>query len=377
VLYAGVAVFVLLGWFTAESIAVAWRTRANEASAEAVLDLVGERTAPRPSAAPGAMAWLRRQLDRYESHIDDPRRAAVYRSLVAPSARVPDALAEVAGALSPANPAMPQVQVTLSAPLGGGAGASVRRERLATVGDRTVVVTRRAALDADAGGDSESNRLVKAIVPGLAVASAAISTAMDLHPLPDVPDAAPPRPVRVYAVAEDGTLVSLPFERGPSTDAALAAEAAVLSGRPGLPSFAPEEFFFHFDPAAAPAPASYSGFYLDLGGRGLVSTITLPLALPDGRRAVEAIDLAFDIDWAALAAGVAPPVAGAAVSVPNASAATWTTLDAAAGPIASAPLREAIRALAEEERRSGVREDPAPLRHAIVPTGGAVAAFQV
>lgn len=376
-LYAGVAVFVLLGWFTAESIAVAWRTRGNEASAEAVLDLVGERTAPRPTAAPGAMAWLRRQLDRYEAHIDDPARAATYRSLVAPAARVPDALSDVAAALSSAaNPAAADVPVTLSAPLSDATG-SFRRERLATVGDRTVVVTRRAAVDAAAGADSESNRLVKAMAPRLAGASAAIAAATNAHPLPSVPDTAPPRPVRVYAVAEDGTLASLPFERGPSTDAALAAEAAVLSGRPGLPAFAPEDFFFHFDPSAGAAPPAYSGFYLDLGGRGLVSTITSPVTLADGRRVVVAVDLAFDINWAALAAGVAPPVAGAAVDVPNASAATWTTLDAAAAAITSPPLRGAVRALAEEERQTAQRDEPAPLRHANVPTGGAVAAFQV
>jgi PAS domain-containing protein len=372
VLYAGVAIFVALGVVTARSIAVAWRARGAEASAEAVLDLVGERTAPRPTAAPGAMAWLRRQLDRYERQIADPTRAVLYRSLVAPSARVPDALAPIATALTAAPTRPPDARPVHFGPVSPDT-SSLRRERLVTSADRTFIVTRRRWLDADEREDTESNRLVRALVPILADRQAAIARVLGARPLPSVPDTTPPRPVRVYAVAEDGTLVSTPWA---SDGAAVTAEAAVLTGRAGLPSFAPEDFFFHFDPRAADTPPAYSGFYLDLGGRGLVSTMTAPVDLADGRRAIVAVDLAFDITWEALASGADAPVVGAAIRVADESPATWMSLETASTG-APAPLRQAVRALADAERQSGLPEDAAPLRHALVPTGGAVAAFQV
>src|SRR5262245_61327672 len=99
VLYAGVVVFLALALLTARSIFVAWQTRTGEARAEAVLNLVAQRTPSRPTNAPGAMAWLRLELDRYEQRITDPRRAALYRSLAAPAERVPDALTPAADEL--------------------------------------------------------------------------------------------------------------------------------------------------------------------------------------------------------------------------------------------------------------------------------------
>ena len=77
-LYAGVVVFIALAVSTTRSIYVAWQTRSGEAKAEAVLDLVAQRTATRPTDAPGAMAWLRLELDRYERRIADSSRAVLY-----------------------------------------------------------------------------------------------------------------------------------------------------------------------------------------------------------------------------------------------------------------------------------------------------------
>jgi PAS domain-containing protein len=61
---------------------------------------------------------------------------------------------------------------------------------------------------------------------------------------------------------------------------------------------------------------------------------------------------------------------------PFGASGTCTPLDAAAASTA-APLAAAVRALADAERQSAAREDAAPLRHATVPGGGAIAAFQV
>jgi hypothetical protein len=363
---------LLLAAFTASSVATAWHARADEAAAAATLDLVAERTAPRPTAAPGAMAWLRLQLDRYDAHIDDPKRASLFRSLAAPSTRVPDVLEPVAAAFN----AVAQLSGPVSIGPSLAEASSFRRERLATAGGRTFVVTRRRWQDDDEKVDTESNRIVRALVAKLAVARTAMATAMTSQPLPAVPDTTAPRVVRVYAVAEDGTLVSTPWDGDRPDAPPVIAETTVLRERPGVPSFAPEDFFFHFDPSANAAPPAYSGFYLDLGGRGLVSTITAPVVLADGRHAIEAVDLAFAIDWAAFAAATAPPVLAAAVEVPVGSSGTWTTLDGAATS-SPAPLAAAVRALADAERQATAREDAAPLRHATVPGGGAMAAFQV
>src|SRR5262245_42360591 len=99
VLYAGVALFVALAAFTARSIWIAWRERSGEAKAEAVFDLVGQRRPLRPTDAPGAMAWLRLELDRYGRQLDDER-ARLYRALAASGDRVPAVLQPLADAMA-------------------------------------------------------------------------------------------------------------------------------------------------------------------------------------------------------------------------------------------------------------------------------------
>jgi PAS domain-containing protein len=215
-----------------------------------------------------------------------------------------------------------------------------------------------------------------------------VDRAIAAAPLPSLPDDRPPRPVRLYAVAEDGTLVSAPW-RGPAPDSgpesaggdAAQGELALLGGRPGHPAFAPEEFFFGFDPAATGPEAAYSGFYLDVGGRGLVSTVLVPFTTAEGRHGVLALDLAFEIPWRDLARGVAPPVIGAAIDLGGrgglGGAASWAALAAALPPDAPARLRTALDALAAPAPgATRTADDAAPLRQGSV-ASGAVAAFQV
>jgi PAS domain-containing protein len=372
-----VGVFVVLALLTVRSIYAAWQTRTGEARAEAVLSLVAQRTPSRPTDAPGAMAWLRLELDRYERHIADPQRAALYRSLAASADRVPDVFAPLATALSAANPGAPDPRVRVLATADGRPSPSLRVTRIAEHdGHQFVVTSRRNA--SDAGGDdaSASNRFMRSVVPLLVAGRSAIQRGLDAHPLPAVPDARAPRPVRLYVVAEDGTLVSEPWEAA-SPETAVTQEQALLSARPGLPAFAPQEFFFRFDPAATSTAPAYSGFYLDLGGRGLVSTLMRPVEAA-GQRAVLALDLAFEIDWDRLASSVEPPVAGAAVQTREPGAGSWSAFETGLGTTASPALREAVRALASVERqRAHAADEPSPLRHGIVPTGGAVAAFHV
>lgn len=384
VLYAGVVVFVGLAAFTARSIWTAWQERSGDARAAAVFDLVAQRTPLRPTDAPGAMAWLRLELDRFGRREHDSVRAARYASFAASGDRVPESLAPLLA---------PMLAVARAAPLTGDdatpAGsasdasqprsdaiaerASLREQRVLEIGGHPVIVTRRKA--ASDGERAPSDAFLRCVATPLVHTAAEIDRAIAAAPLPPVPGDRPPRPVRLYAVSEDGTLVSAPWPDRARPDTA-AHELALLSGRPGYPTFAPEEFFFGFDPAASGPQAAYSGFYLDVGGRGLVSTVLVPFTT-DRRHGVLALDLAFEIEWRELARGVAPPVIGAALDVEGPGA-SWTTFAAALPPDAPGPLRGALGALAAVTAAQAPSGDNAsPLRHGIVESAGTVAAFQV
>ncbi len=376
-LYAGVILFLALAAFTARSIWIAWQQRSGEARAEAVLDLVGQRTPLRPTDAPGAMAWLRLELEKYGRHLD-AERARVYRSLAAEGDHAPQDFEPLADAMrtSPSSEA-DEARVRFSAPADARL-PSLRRQRLIDFDGRTLVVTRRRAVDEPGSADeAASSRFVRAVVPALARARTAIDRALERRPLPVVPSDRAPRPVRVYAVGEDGTLVSAPWDDADESQRVPAPELTLLAARPGLPTFAPEEFFFKFDVDDRTDRAVYSGFYLDLGGRGLVSTLLRPVTTRDGQRAVIALDLAFAIDWQSVASSVSEPVVGSAVRVPDGGASSWNTFEAALGSNAAPALRSIVADLAARDRRAGVPPDPSPLRHGLVEGRGAVAAFHV
>ena len=371
VLYAGVAAFVVLTAVTARSVWLAWQQRSGEAHAAAVYDLVGQRTALRPTDAPGAMAWLRQELDRYAGGLDNER-AQAYRHLAAARRHVPAELAMVADAMHAVPDPQSPVPIDLR-PVASN-GASLRREWVTELDGQPFVITGRPAADGEHAG---SGAVTAHLVRQLASIKRTLLGELSLHPLPAVPGDRPPRPVRVYAVAADGTLVSAPWlATGTASQETAARELGLLRARPGLPAFAPQEFFFRFEPSnQAPGATAYSGFYLDLGGRGLVSTVMTPATIGGRLSGVLAVDLAFDIDWDALAMSIAPPISGAAIRVPNESAVSWSGLERAVPRHAAAPLRAAIAELASRESQDA--PDDSPLRHGLIDGRGAVAAFQV
>ena len=398
-LYAGVALFIALAGFTARAIWIAWHERSGEARAEALFDLVGQRMPPRPTEAPGAMAWLQRELERYARHLDDER-ARLYRQFATASDGVPPALEGLRDAIRSAtvDPAAGVRVRWLGEPRSDGA-ASLRSQRLLVFDGRTYVVTRRRTLEPQAALESgdDSDRVVRWATVLLSVASSTIDRQLISRPLPALPGHRSPHPVRLYVVSEDGTLISAPWERPTdvggssgfgdfstpeiSSSSAAERELRLLSARPGLPTFAPEEFFFRsgsVDPSSGgQAAGAYSGFYLDLGGRGLVSTITMPLLAPNGQHVVAALDLAFEVDWQRFAASVEPPMSGAAVRVAEGTPASWPAFDAALPREASSALRSATGALASRDRDATTGEQTSPVRHALVDRAGALAAFQV
>jgi hypothetical protein len=354
VLYAGVLLFVALALVTGRSIWRAFEDRAGQARASAVFDLVATRTPIRPTDAPGAMAWLRRAIDRSVTSSGDAR-------LAEPASTVPAPLAAAAASLR--GPAPPNGGAITTEPAPGVPASTIREEQLLVVGDRVIAVTRRRSASSSASVANAAREV--------AAADARLRTALAARPLPTALDGQRVRPVRIYCVDEDATLVSLPWIDDPGAAASRRAaeiEARLIGARPTVPSFAPADFFFHGDTEA------YSGFYLDLGGRGLVSTITVPEDSADGSHRVIALDLAFDIDWRKIAASLERPVVGEALDLPLAEG-SW------------GELAEALRVRAPEKFSQALSEFPVlaqappgsntePLKQAVLKSG-ALAAFHV
>ena len=350
------ALLVALALFTAREIWRAFDERAGQARAAAVFDLVATRTAVRPTDAPGAIAWLRRAID-HAGFFD--------RTLIDPGDAAPEHLGSLAAILRyPWNGH--GVEPVLAPPTTAAVPGPVRSQYFLRVGDRTLAVTRRQTLD----GDPQSDRFLSNA--GRAVVMKDMELRNLLGSRSGLPDK-PSRIVRTYAVHEDGTLVSLPWinhAADPAGPGLLNVELATLSTRANLPAFAPEDFFFR-------SPnESYSGVYLDLAARGLVSTLIVPTKFSGmTTHAVMAIDVAFDVDWSQLAASLEPPIRGAAVYIVPGTSTSWSALGKALPDSARPELRQAV-ADAATRAGSAPAESDGPLRHAVV-ANGAVAAFRV
>ena len=361
-LYTGVVVFALLAALTARTVWRAWNDRAGQARTAAVFELVQQRMPSRPIEAPGAIAWLREQLTAYRHHLP-PGDAAAFERLSNEADGVPSELAGAAQAMRSiaATAAISAAAVDLPPLLDvPPAGPSRRALSLLETSGRTFVVTRRHGLE----GDGRSNGFVSRLLSPMAGARKPLNAALQ--------DVA--RPVRLYALAEDGTLLSLPWPAADETEPAAArGEARQLSSRPTLPSFAPEEFFFRFSESEQEA-VRYSGFYVDLGGRGLVSTLTMPVEA-GGQAGVLALDLAHAVDWDRFASTIAPPLAAAIVHAGSDAPESWAGWQAALSTGAPAALRRALDEVVARAGRSSA--GLAPITHAVVPDVGAIASFHV
>ncbi len=433
---------------TVLAVAREGRLRVGQSRGQAIYELVQDTVPSRPSETPGVTAWLHVELKQYRRHIADPVKARLYGEIVDwhDEASLPPFLAALRAALAlpappppsgwtaadlphavppaalaaggvgqdggggkgdgagrapgtgrAAGPGSAETAGATEAPGGGetagGGGAAgplpLRVQRFLELRGHWFALTRRRAIDtADLADLSQpANRFLLQATHHLLAAGDALRAALAREPLPAVPAARAPRVVRLYAVGEDGTLVSEPFA-GPGSAAGAAArrEAALGEERefrklPLLPTFVPNEFIFRFDFGAPQPQAYYSGLYLDLGGQGVVATLLVPVREAEqGFRGVIAADLTFDIDWQDFASHLEPPMSAAVVRLPSPVREPWLPWAAMAAHLpsrAAARLRTAVGALAAAEGRGGRAASPFYLYHGAVAEEGAVAALQV
>lgn len=391
-LYIGVLLFVVLAWISGHALFREWQGRLGQERSETLFQLVQDKTPPRPTETPGVSAWLHLALKRYGRTISDPGKARLYNEIVDWQDRrsVPPSFAVIRDLLaSPAAPPPPEPSaaprlVPLSDGEEPGSVLQFRAQRFAELAGRWLVVTRRKALDQGGATGEASDRFLARIGPHLLRLAGRLGPMLAARPLPAAPGPHPPRIVRFYGLSEDGTLVSFPLAEL-NGDPEARRRAALAEGRefrklPQLPNFVSNEFFFQFDFTSPARQVYYSGLYLDLGGQGVVATITVPFVDPaSGLAGVLGTDIAFDVDWPAFARQLEKPMVAEVVRLgplPEDHWRPWSDIEAALPRNARPPLARAVAALASRERREGLFVAPWYVQEGVVEGQGAVAALQ-
>lgn len=416
---------------TLREIQSAWRQARAHSRAEAVFDLVQVRTPTRPTHKPGANAWLDRQLQRYAQTRSgfgqaDPSLADPL-PLAADPGPVPPIFAPLAQALVDAveglEPVPAQVlrtmtdhelqppgakprgrlqfrsQAFLDFQLDPGnrqntgrhapTSASTSNETAGDAISRWFVLTRRRAFDRKGDTENESDRFLRWAAPYLEAARSRMAA------LESTSGPVAPRLIRIYALSEDGTFLSLPWvdpaAAEPLRKAITWQEGLDLRRSPQLPNFVTNEFFFRFDFDRPRGQAHHSGLYLDVGGHGLVTTITVPVRSADRAfQAVIAIDLAPELDWQQFAAAVEPPLVAHLARLEAPGSGGWQPWSALARTVANEQradpprgssvhpsLVDVLDHLAAEEQRTGAEVITRAQHHRVVDGLGALAVFQV
>jgi hypothetical protein len=384
-----VLLFVVLSWLSGHALFREWQGRLGQERSETLFQLVQDKTPPRPTETPGVSAWLHLALKRYGRTLSDPEKARLYGEIVDWQDRrsVPPSFAGLRDLL--ATPAAPETTATPSlVPPSGrdepGGALQFRAQRFAELDGRWLVVTRRKALDQGGATGQASDRFLARIGPHLLRLAGRLGPALAAQPLPAAPGTRPPRIVRFYGLSEDGTLVSFPLAEL-AGDPAARRQAALAEGRefrklPQLPNFVSNEFFFQFDFSSPARQVYYSGLYLDLGGQGVVATITVPFVDPaSGLAGVLGTDLAFDVDWPAFARQLERPMVAEVVRLgplPEDHWRPWSDVEAALPRDTKPALAGAVAALARRERREGLFVSPWYVQEGVVEGQGAVVALQ-
>ncbi len=383
-LYLGIGLFVALLALTLVSIRQDWQARVQSGKARALYELVRNSIPNRPTDTPGAIAWLNGELQRYLDRADRgfPADIAQWRDYRS----IPDEFQELGRLLAERGEEPPVLPEAVDYPDLDDAGArpeklQFRDQFYAVWEDRAFVVTRRKALGPADVPTSPANRFLRRSIPNLAAIRQRIE-ALAQPPEPRFPHQA----VRVYTLCEDGMLTILPIPPA-GADAETQRAVTLREGKelrklPKLPNFVSNEFFFVFDfDETRPARPFFSGLYLDLGGQGLIATLTAPFAAPEGGLdGVLGVDVAFSLDWADFAANIEKPlVVELATLAARPQASGWQPWRALrdVGQRQNPRLQRALARLARSESEERRFHNPSPIYHGVAGEEGALVAFQV
>jgi hypothetical protein len=382
--YLGVLLFAALVAWTAVEMYKEWQEQVRQKQAEAVSRLVQVKAPFRPTDIPGAVAWLYQAIQEYRPSGGREKADLYQRIARGAGGAVPEPFLQLANQLAQPSERHPEGESRAGRIWAGEPSAlpdpsarpslqddkALRVQRFLVLSGQTFVVTRRRALDSASLDPAKPSDLFLIREAGhLLDLSERLRAALAQHPLAAFPGDRPPAVVRLYALSEDGTLLSLPWGAG-----AARTEGTQLGSNPQRPTFASNEFYFRPDLAAGPR---ISPFYPDLGGQGLVATLSAPLAnAAPGTQGVVSLDLAFAIDWQDFARQIPLRIPTAVVPVPSGAnrGVSWSLLQE--NLPAGSPLRDTIGRLASRERREGTAPSTPYVLHG-VSDDGTVTAFNV
>lgn len=186
---------------------------------------------------------------------------------------------------------------------------------------------------------------------------------------------------RFYIMDQEGNIVSLPIgSQGGrlDRDEVVESEQEEFQKNGLSPRLVSDAFFFRFRyDRPLENQISYSGTYLDLGGLGLVATVSRPIVV-GGRRCVLGADIAFDVQWQKYAQRLSPSISTHVSTLPDfrSGEIIWEKiLDSI--PVDRSDLRTSIGKVADRQRSSYQGNVRKSAYIASVPGGGDAMAVQV
>lgn len=332
ILVLAVVVVAAGAWWTHRS----FRAQLDDGRAQTLTRLLATSHAPRMVEAPGVEAWLLDLLSRAGIEDDAELRPArvLPRSLEGLDDRLRTAPVTLEGAPRLVEASDPEAHAAESLRL-------VKRLRLRPRGgdEQELVLTRRRGLF-DAGPELPP----EATLSRAAAQLVAIADAWAREASPGEPPL-----IRLYAIMEDGSFLSLPVS------ASLSEETQQSQRRPRAPSLVSGGAFLDLDfGQPLDAQVHYSGIYTDVGGSGFVATVSVPVQYSSDKLVIAA-DLSVDVDLARLVEAAEPHVRLAQtepVPEPEQHSAWWQPWRTLARSLPS----DAPEALRREVQEQGLRE---------------------
>lgn len=379
----GILIVVAIAMLAASiySVYLAWRTGLAQSRAETASRLMAIRTSPRSTETPGINAWVSWSLLNSGEYGKGNDRL---RQLVAPrtGGQIP---VEFQGLLDALRLPVPEPRPVVirsdnafdqtAANEQSTGSLEFRNVNFVENADQLFVLTARQNETVQA----QIKEFSSAATTHLMAINNAWLSEPSLEPLRNLSRVRSARVARFYVLNEDESLISLPLgESGRSGEPLYLSERDEFRKNPLSPSFVSNNFFFNFQfEKPLTDQAAFSGMYLDLGGLGLVASVTKPVVY-NGKRSVLGADIAFDIDWEEFARNLSPNLVSHVAHTRN-DAENWNPWNEFLSGLPSdePELRNELTELAERE---SLDSEPSPRKSVYLATtraGSDVMAIQV